>query len=283
LNRPRTWLITGASRGIGRALIVELLARGEKVAATARNADDLAGLAVPGDGNFVALAMDVTDESTVAAARDAAVKTFGRIDVLVNNAGSGLIGAIEEVSQPEIQALFETNVFGPLRVIRSILPVMRAQKSGYIINIGSIAGRIGSAGSGLYCASKFAVAGISEALAAELAPLNIHVTVVEPGAIRSDFLGRSYRETPVQIDDYAETVGRRRQESRAMNGTQPGDPVKVARAIADLAGAVSKPLHLVMGVTAHERALAKCNQLGQELADWAQVSQSIDFQQGSKA
>lgn len=283
MNRPRTWLITGASRGIGRALIVELLARGEKVAATARNADDLAGLAVPGDGNFVALAMDVTDESTVAAARDAAVKTFGRIDVLVNNAGSGLIGAIEEVSQPEIQALFETNVFGPLRVIRSILPVMRAQKSGYIINIGSIAGRIGSAGSGLYCASKFAVAGISEALAAELAPLNIHVTVVEPGAIRSDFLGRSYRETPVQIDDYAETVGRRRQESRAMNGTQPGDPVKVARAIADLAGAVSKPLHLVMGVTAHERALAKCNQLGQELADWAQVSQSIDFQQGSKA
>src|SRR5215467_3916823 len=223
----KTWFITGASRGFGALIMEAALASSDVVIATARNPSSIAD-----HSRLLKLPLDVTNE---AQARDAAtrgIEKFGRIDVLVNNAGYGLLGAVEEASAVEVERVFTTNVFGLLNVTRAVLPHMRSQRSGHIINMSSIGGYASYAGWGIYCATKFAVEGISEALSSELAPLGVHATVVEPGYFRTDFLSvKSLSSTAVRIGDYADTVGKMRAFVAAANHQQPGDPQRLAQAI----------------------------------------------------
>src|ERR1700722_3247153 len=209
-GKDRTWFITGASTGFGRMLAEEVLKSGGKVIATARNLDQVNDLEAKYPQTAKALALDVTDTGQVDSAVTQAFAQFGQVDVLVNNAGYGVAGAIEEVSEAEFMPMFETNVFGLLRVTRTFLPHLRKQRSGHIINLSSIGGLIGGPGVGMYNASKFAVEGLSEALAAELAPLGIHVTVIEPGPFRTDFLGRSGVVAKTKIADYDKTAANMR-------------------------------------------------------------------------
>jgi NAD(P)-dependent dehydrogenase (short-subunit alcohol dehydrogenase family) len=219
----KTWLITGASRGIGAEIATAVLAAGDKLIATARNQTDLQQF-VTSQG-VLTLSMDVTNEAQVRGAIATALDKFGQIDVLVNNAGFGLLGAVEECSAEEVESVYHTNVFGLLNVIRAVLPSMRQRRSGHIINLSSIGGYRASVGWGVYGSTKFAVEGITEALHDELAPLGIHATVVEPGYFRTNFLdGSSLRPSAVQISDYAETVGKMRDIAAERNYQQPGDP-----------------------------------------------------------
>ena len=228
----KTWFITGASRGFG-GLIMEAALATDAVVATARDPSSIAD-----HPRLLKLPLDVTNEVQARDAAAKAIETFGRIDVLVNNAGYGLLGAIEEASAIEVERVFATNVFGLLNVTRAVLPYMRSQRSGHIINMSSIGGYASSHGWGIYCATKFAVEGISEALSIELAPLGIHATVVEPGYFRTDFLSaQSLSSTAVRLDDYADTVGEMRTFAAAVNHQQPGDPQRLAQAIVQLAAA----------------------------------------------
>jgi NAD(P)-dependent dehydrogenase (short-subunit alcohol dehydrogenase family) len=228
----KTWFITGASRGFG-ALIMEAALATDAVVATARDPSSIAD-----HPRLLKLPLDVTNEVQARDAAARAIETFGRIDVLVNNAGYGLLGAVEEASAVEVERVFATNVFGLLNVTRAILPYMRSQRSGHIINMSSIGGYASSPGWGVYCATKFSVEGVSEALSIELAPLGIHSTVVEPGYFRTDFLSaQSLSNTAVIIGDYAETVGKMRTFAAAIHDQQPGDPRRLAQAIVQLAAA----------------------------------------------
>ena len=276
----RTWLITGASRGFGALIAAEALAAGDNVVATARNAKAVAdrlGERPP----LLSLALDVIREDQARAAVAAAVERFGRIDVLVNNAGYGLLGAVEESSGPEVERLFATNVFGLLAVTRAVLPAMRRQRAGHIINVSSIGGYEGHMGFGVYCATKFAVEGITEALAAELAPLGIKATVVEPGFFRTDFLdGQSLAKTE-PIADYAGTVGAVRSFAASANHAQPGDPAKLAAAILALVGAEQPPLRLPLGSDTVALIERKNRSVADELARWRSLSLSTDFAPGA--
>ncbi len=226
----RVWFITGASRGFGALIAQEALAAGDAVVATARDPATVTAR-LGAHERLLATRLDVTSETEAHAAVGAAVKKFGRIDVLVNNAGYGLLGAIEEASAEETQKLFGTNVFGLLGVTRAVLPHMRRQRSGRIINLSSVGGYTGYPGWGVYGATKFAVEGISEALAGEVAPLGIHVTVVEPGFFRTDFLDEtSLSRTAQEIEDYRDTVGKTRAHAADVNRGQRGDPRKLAKA-----------------------------------------------------
>jgi NAD(P)-dependent dehydrogenase (short-subunit alcohol dehydrogenase family) len=243
-----TWLITGASRGFGRRMVDAALAAGDKVIATARRPEAVTD-AFPdaGDGLFVH-ALDVTDEAQAVAAVAAGVERFGGIDVVVNNAGYGVFGALEELSDDEVRSIFNANVFGLLNVTRAVLPNLRAQGSGRIINIGSSAGITVGAGRGVYGATKFAVEAITEALRAELAPLGIKVTVVEPGSFRTEFLAHGGQRRPENtIDAYASTVGALQEAIDANDGLQLGDPVKAVAAIRALAAIDEPPLRLPLG------------------------------------
>jgi len=241
------WFITGCSTGFGRALAERVLARGWRVVATARDAARVADLADGADDRVLAVALDVTDPAQVAAAVTTAEARFGRIDVLVNNAGYGYQASIEEGEDDEIRAQFEANVFGLFALTRAVLPGMRTRGSGHVINITSVAGLVGFPGSGYYAASKHAVEGFTDALAAEGAPIGIHATCVEPGPFRTDWAGRSLRQTPVRIDAYAETAGARLDSTRGYSGTQPGDPVRAAAAMIALAEEEAPPRHMVLG------------------------------------
>jgi NAD(P)-dependent dehydrogenase (short-subunit alcohol dehydrogenase family) len=242
------WFMTGASRGFGRELAASALAHGDQVIATARDPQQVTD-ALPEAGNaLVAQRLDVTDPGQAAAAVAAGTERFGRIDVLVNNAGYGLFGTVEEISDAEARALFDTNVFGLLNVTRAALPVLRSQEAGRVINMSSSAGFASSPGRGLYGASKSAVEAITEALHGELAPLGIHVTVVEPGSFRTEFLSAgSVHQAKQNISDYADTVGKFLTGMEASNGHQPGDPVKAVAAIRKLADAPEPPLRLQLG------------------------------------
>jgi len=241
------WFITGCSTGFGRALAERVLARGWRVVATARDAARVADLADGADDRVLAVALDVTDPAQVAAAVTTAEARFGRIDVLVNNAGYGYQASIEEGEDDEIRAQFEANVFGLFALTRAVLPGMRTRGSGHVINITSVAGLVGFPGSGYYAASKHAVEGFTDALAAEGAPIGIHATCVEPGPFRTDWAGRSLRQTPVRIDAYAKTAGARLDSTRGYSGTQPGDPVRAAAAMIALAEEEAPPRHMVLG------------------------------------
>lgn len=271
------WFVTGASRGLGAEIVRQALDRGERVLAAARDPRPIARAFPHAGRDLLAVAVDVTDDAAVRAAVDAAVERFGRIDVVVNNAGRGLLGAVEEVSDAQARAVFDTNVFGVLTVCRAVLPVLRRQRSGHVMNISSVGGFAASAGWGVYNATKFAVEGLSEAMRAELQPLGVRVTIVEPGYLRTDFLrGRGLAEPPRAIDDYAATAGRARAGAAAADGEQPGDPARVAKVLIDLAHVPDPPVRLQLGADCVSRVEAKLEQVAAELKVWRGISMSTD-------
>jgi NAD(P)-dependent dehydrogenase (short-subunit alcohol dehydrogenase family) len=271
------WFITGASRGFGAEIVEKALADGHQVVATARNPRSITERFPNAGGALIAAAVDVTDEAQIAAAVEAGLSAFGRIDIVVNNAGRGLLGAVEEASDAAARAVYDANVFGSLNVIRAVLPTLRSQRSGHIINLSSIGGFRSSPGWGIYSSTKFAVEGFSEALHDEVAPLGIHVTIVEPGYFRTDFLDASSLETEANIiDDYAETVGVTRTHAGDVNHAQPGDPVKAAAAIVDLASAPEPPLRIQLGRDAFAGVAQKLEAVAQEQQAWRDVAVSTD-------
>jgi len=276
----RVWFITGASTGFGRALAEEILKAGGRVVATARRPEQLEWLPEKYPATALALALDVTHDDSVKDAVDGALKRFGRIDVLVNNAGYGLAGAIEEATEAEFMPVFETNVFGLIRVTRAVLPFLRKQRSGHILNLSSIGGLTGAPGWGYYNASKFAVEGFSEALAAEMAPLGVHVTIIEPGPFRTDFLGRSGVEAKQRIADYDATAGKTREYFHGQAGKQRGDPVRAVHAMMEVVESPNPPLHLILGALALKRFRAKLQQWDDEIEAWESVTLGTDFPEG---
>jgi NAD(P)-dependent dehydrogenase (short-subunit alcohol dehydrogenase family) len=272
----KIWFITGASRGFGALVAKEALERGDNVVATAR--DPAAVTKSLGDRqNLLAVALDVTNETQARAAAEAAIARFGRIDILLNNAGFGLLGAVEEATQQEIQRLYATNVFGLLAVTRAVLPHMRRQRSGHVINISSIGGYAASQGWGVYCSTKFAVEGLTEALALELKPLGIRATVIEPGFFRTDFLdSRSLATSPAAIADYAETAGAMRNFAASANHAQPGDPAKLAHALMTVVDALNPPLRMPFGSDTVRRIEEKNAFVTEELARWRDLAVSTD-------
>ena len=274
----KVWFITGASRGFGLLVARDALARGDAVVAAARNPQTIVD-ALGVHPRLLPVPLDVTKEAAAVLAARAAVERFGRIDVLVNNAGYGILGAVEETSAEEVRRNYETNVFGLLNVSRAVLPVMRKQRSGHVINISSLGGYQAYHGWGVYGSTKFAVEGLSEAMAQELAPLGVHVTVVEPGFFRTDFLdATSLVETAARIEDYQDTVGAMRVFAAGANHAQPGDPAKLSLALLKLADAAQPPLRLQLGSDAVARAYAKHQQVERELSQWKELALSTDFE-----
>ena len=273
----KTWFITGASRGFGALFAKEALGRGDNVVASARDPKAVTE-AVGAHPNLLAVKLDVTSEPDAHAAVEQAIARFGRIDVLVNNAGFGVLGAIEEITAAEVEAVYRTNVFGLLNVTRAALPHLRRQRSGHILNISSIGGYQAAAAWGVYCSTKFAVEALSEGLAAELAPLGVKVTVVEPGYFRTDFLdGGSLTTTAKVIDDYAATVGELRKKAVELNHQQPGDPARLAKALLQVVDAPSPPLRMPFGSDTVAMIEAKNAFVAGELATWRDLAVSTDF------
>ncbi|MFC2254376.1 oxidoreductase [Labrys portucalensis] len=277
------WFITGASSGLGQALAQAVLARGWRAVLAARRLEALAEPATAHGERALAVELDVTDPGAVEKAVAAAEARFGRIDVAVNNAGYGYLAAIEEGEDAAIRAQFETNVFGLIGVTKRILPGMRARRSGHIVNISSLGGLVAFAATGYYHATKFAVEALSESLAQEVAPLGIRVTIVEPGAFRTDWAGRSMVEAPTVIADYAETAGRRREQTRAVSGRQPGDPARAALAIIKAVEAPEPPLRLLLGAPALRIARQRLEALSLNFETWAETTLSADFPEPAKA
>jgi NAD(P)-dependent dehydrogenase (short-subunit alcohol dehydrogenase family) len=264
----RVWLITGCSAGFGRAIADAALARGDRVVATARRPEALADLA--GERALV-VALDVTRQDEIDAAVDAALERFGRIDVLVNNAGYGSVGAVEEIDMHDLHALMDTMFFGAVALTQAVLPHMRAQESGTIVQISSQGGQLAFAGVGAYCAAKFALEGLTEALQAEVAPLGIRTLIVEPGSFRTEFGGARMHYSP-EIDAYADTVGPTRAFLAGADGTQPGDPRKAAAAILSALDSPQPPLRLALGADAVDAIRAKHERLRSDLDGWEAVS-----------
>jgi len=272
------WFVTGASRGLGAEIVREALARGHNVVATARDADAVRRAHPDEPAGLLAVTADVTNPEQLQAAVDAALARFGRIDVVVNNAGYGLVGAVEEVSDKAARALFDVNVFGVLNTLRATLPALRAQRSGHVLNISSVGGFATAPGVGLYGATKFAVEGISEALHGELAPLGVRVTIVEPGGFRTDFLnGASLQVEPASIADYTAGAGPVRESMAANDGRQAGDPAKAAAAILDVTEIDQPPLRLQLGADAIARIEGKLDLVRRELGEWRHVALSTDL------
>lgn len=274
----KTWFITGASQGFGLIFIDQLLQRGDKVAATSRT---LAGLekAAGTHANLLPLEVNLTDEASVKAAVDKTIETFGQIDVVVNNAGYGLLGALEELTDAEARQNFDVNVFGSLNVIRSVMPQLRKQGSGHIINIASIAGFFGAfPGWGIYCATKFAMAGFTEALAEEVKPFGIKTSLVLPGYFRTNFLESSSLATPKNaLDAYTSVRESMALHQDQINGNQPGDPAKGVAEIIKLVDGNESPLYLFLGNDALNMANQKMDALKQEASQWQAVSNATNF------
>jgi NAD(P)-dependent dehydrogenase (short-subunit alcohol dehydrogenase family) len=271
------WFITGCSTGFGRELATRVLERGWRAVVTARNRDSVADLVDGREDRALAVALDVTDQAQIATAVAAAQGKFGRVDVLVNNAGYGYQSSIEEGEETEIRAQFDANVFGLFALTRAVLPIMRAQRSGRILNITSVAGLAGFPASGYYAASKHAVEGWSDTLRAEAAPLGIDVTCIEPGPFRTDWAGRSLRQTPNRIADYAETAGKRMDDTRGVSGTQAGDPVRAADAMIALSEQPDPPRHLVLGRFGHDAVVARLKERLAEIERYRDISLATDF------
>jgi len=271
------WFISGCSTGFGRELAKLVLARGWRAVVTARDADRVADLADGAADRALAVSLDVTDQAQIDDAVAQARAKFGRIDVLVNNAGYGYQASVEEGEESEIRAQFDANVFGLFALTRAVLPIMRARKSGHVINITSVAGQIGFPGSGYYAASKHAVEGWSDALLAEVKPLGIEVTCVEPGPFRTDWAGRSLKQTPVAIADYADTAGKRLDGTREGSGTQAGDPVRAGEAMIALTEDTNPPRHLVLGAWGYDAVTAKLAERLKEIEAHKAASLGADF------
>jgi NAD(P)-dependent dehydrogenase (short-subunit alcohol dehydrogenase family) len=267
-----TWFITGCSTGLGRHLAEALLRGGNQVVVTARNLGDVNDLLSRYPGHAFGVPLDVTDQAQITAAVESAVERFGQIDVLVNNAGYGYRSAVEEGHPADVEALFATNFFGPVNLIKAVLPGMRARRRGAIVNISSIAVRITPPGSGYYAAVKGALEGLSGSLRKELEPLGISVIVVEPGGFRTDFGGRSLKQSPEPIDDYAETAGKRRKENDTSNPSRGGDPAKAAEAMIAAVESDSPPAILVLGAPTVDMFRAELDARRAELDAWEEVS-----------
>lgn len=267
------WLVTGASRGFGLEITRQVLERGDSVVAAARDPRQVEA-ALPGLGErMLPVALDVTDEAQATRAVESAVTRFGRIDVLVNNAARGLLGAVEEASTDEVESVFAANLFGLLAVTRAVLPVMRRQRSGRIVNMSSVAGLAGSPGWGIYAATKFAVEGLSEALRGELAPLGIQVVIIEPGGFRTDFLDdSSLRRSADTIPDYEQTVGKARAWVQDNNHRQVNDPADGAAAIIAVATSRRPPMRLQLGADCVAVAEAKLRRTAADLDQWRELS-----------
>ena len=279
MDNKKVWFVTGASKGLGLSLVKRLLAEGYSVVATSRNISELQKAINQEHDTFLPLEVDLVDEKSVETAVSKTIEKFGKLDVVVNNAGYGQLGTLEELSDLEIRQNFDTNVFGSLHVIRKVMPYLRAQKSGIIINIASIGGLTGDfAGWGIYCATKFAVVGFTEALAAEVKEFGVKATVVYPGYFKTDFLkGSSLRTPKNEMDAY--TLARQLQTAheKDINGNQPGDPEKAALALVELAKMENPPIHLVLGSDAFRIAGNKLQELQSEIADYMSLSTSTDY------
>lgn len=271
-----TWLVTGCSSGIGRGIAEAALARGEQVVVTARKPETVADLVAQYPETALAVALDVTDEASIASAVAAAQAKFGTIDILINNAGYGYRAAVEEGEKSGIDEVFQTNVFGPVNLMKAVLPGMRAQKSGAIVNLSSIAAVCAAPGSGYYAATKAALESISEALYQEVGPLGIKVMVVEPGAFKTHFFDTSLKGTAVKIEDYTPTAGQRRKEVAINKGDQPGDPAKGGKVIVDTILKDKPPFRLALG----SDAVAYIKEIGElkkaEYGAWAEISKTTD-------
>jgi NAD(P)-dependent dehydrogenase (short-subunit alcohol dehydrogenase family) len=267
---PQTWFITGTSSGFGQAFAEHALAQGHNVVATARRVETLEGILAKAPDRVLALKLDVTRPDDAKAAVEAAIARFGRIDVLVNNAGYGIVGAFEETPDDELRAQMETNFFGAMNVTRATLPALRAQRSGAIVNISSLGGQLSFAGFSAYSASKFALEGASEALVLEVAPFGIKVMIVEPGQFRTAFAGAGLRHMP-QLDAYRDVVGGTREFARGMDGTQAGDPAKAAAAVDAALASDSTPLRLQLGADAVDGVREHAEGLLKDLRAWESI------------
>jgi NAD(P)-dependent dehydrogenase (short-subunit alcohol dehydrogenase family) len=283
LKQSDVWFITGCSTGFGRELAKLVLDRGFRAVVTARDPATIQDLTAHHDGRALVLKLDVTDKKQVADAVEEAESKFGGIDVLVNNAGFGYVGALEESDEAEVRSMVETNFFGLARMIHEVLPGMRRRRHGDIVNISSIGGLVGFPGVGYYNATKFAVEGLSESLAKEVAPLGIRVLVVEPGPFRTDWAGRSLKKSNRQMPEYAATAGVFRERITGRSGKQAGDPVRAGEAIIKALESDKMPLHLTLGRIALETALSKVESLRGEFEAWEETSLSADYPESQAA
>ena len=273
----RAWMITGCSSGFGRALAQAVLASGDRCVVTARDPSSIRDITARNESTSLALPLDVTDRAQRDHAVAEAARTFGRIDVLVNNAGYAYYAAAEEGEDAPVRTMFETNFFGLVALTQRVLPLMRKQGRGHIVNISSVGGLTGNPSSAFYSATKFAVEGFSESMAKEVEPLGIRVTLIEPGPFRTDFQGRSVKVTGTPLDAYAATAGARRAQLRTSSGKQPGDPVRAAQAILQCVRSSNPPLRLLLGKVAVDRAQDKFDTLRRSMDEWRAVSLGTDF------
>jgi NAD(P)-dependent dehydrogenase (short-subunit alcohol dehydrogenase family) len=278
----KVWLITGCSTGFGRELAKEILKAGYKAGVASRNTDDVKDIIAEYPETAIAVKLDVTKPDEIKAAVKQVKEKFGQIDVLVNNAGIGYFGAIEESEENEVRRMFEINFWGLANITNEVLPLMRAQRSGHIVNIASIGGLVGFPGVGFYNATKFAVDGYSEALAKETAPLGIKVTVINPSGFRTDWAGRSANNSKIIIDDYKQTAEANKQTIRGYSGKQPGDPERAAKAIVKAVEAENPPLHLLLGVAALKGARNKLEVLKKDYDTWEETTVGADFPQNEQ-
>ena len=278
MNNQKVWFVTGASKGLGLTLVKQLLNKGYNVAATSRSITDLEN-AVGKSESFLPLAVNITDEKSVNDAISQTISLFGKIDVVVNNAGYGLVGALEELTDAEARANFDVNVFGSLNVIRSVMPHLRAQQSGHIFNISSIGGFTGNfPGFGIYCATKFAMQGFTESLGAEIKAFGVKATIVSPGYFRTNFLNPDSLSVPKnEIADYKAVRDVQNAHQGDINGNQAGDPEKGAAAIITVAEAAEAPMHLFLGQDAYDIAYQKMNDVKTDLENWKELSTSTGF------
>jgi NAD(P)-dependent dehydrogenase (short-subunit alcohol dehydrogenase family) len=278
-SNPRVWFITGISRGFGREVALAALAEGDYIVGTTRD-----GKSDLSSDRLSVLALDVSQAKDVAAVIANAWAIYGRINIVLNNAGFGVLGAVEEVEESEARRVFDTNFFGTFHVIHAVLPFLRQQGQGHILNVSSLGGIAGATGYGLYCASKFAVEGLSESLASEIGPFGIRVTIVEPGYFRTGFLsGNSLLRAGRVIEAYAETTGTTRATAAARDGRQPGDPALAARAIISVTRAAQPPLRLILGADALEGVRAKLAQVSEDLETWKSITIDTAFHESGRA
>ena len=275
----KVWLITGCSTGFGRELAKQVLALGYNTAVAARNINDVQDIVAVYPESALAVTLDLTIEDDIVSAVNSSIQKFGQIDILVNNAGVGYFGAIEESEEEEVRRMFEINFFGLAKMTQQVLPFMRKQQEGHIINISSIGGLRSFPAVGFYNATKYAVDGFSEALAKETAPLGIKVTVVAPSGFRTDWAGRSANDSKIKIDDYADTAGKNQEFLRAYSGNQPGDPVRAAAAIIKAVEYPNPPLRLLLGAAALKGARLKLEELKKDFDEWEAITLSADFPQ----
>jgi len=274
------WFLTGCSTGFGRALAQRLIGNGTRCVVTARSLDQVADLAETGGDKAIAVALDVNKQDQIDAAVKATTEKFGALDVLVNNAGYGFQSSIEEASEDDVRAQFDANVFGLFAMTRAVLPVMRKQKYGRILNVTSVGGLIGFAASGYYSATKHAVEGFSDALVIEAGPLGIKTTCIEPGPFRTDWAGRSLHQTETRIADYDATVGARLKQTSSYSGQQPGDPARAAEVMIKVAAMDDPPRHMVLGEFGYNAVTERMQKRLDEIKSLKDLSLSADFPKG---